>query len=169
MPHRCAILDDYQKVALKLADWSAVAQDLDIEVFSAPMADQRRTVEALRDAEIVCLMRERTPFTRAVIEALPKLKLVVTTGMRNAAIDVAAAQERGVVVCGTATAHHPTAELAFGLLLDLARKISSRMGSSERASPGRRRSASTSSARRSACWGSASSGRGWRAMRRRSR
>jgi phosphoglycerate dehydrogenase-like enzyme len=124
MPHRCAILDDYQKVALKLADWSAVAQDLDIEVFSAPMADQRRTVEALRDAEIVCLMRERTPFPRAVIEALPKLKLIVTTGMRNAAIDVAAAQERGVVVCGTSTAHHPTAELAFGLMLDLARKIS---------------------------------------------
>jgi phosphoglycerate dehydrogenase-like enzyme len=124
MPHRCAILDDYQNVALKLADWSAVAQDLDIAVFSAPMADQRRTLEALHDAEIVCLMRERTPFPRAVIEALPKLKLIVTTGMRNAAIDVAAAQERGVVVCGTSTAHHPTAELAFALMLDLARKIS---------------------------------------------
>src|SRR5262245_44428974 len=124
MPHRCAILDDYQKVALELADWSAVAPELDIEVFSEPLGDQRRTVEALRDAEIVCLMRERTPFPRTVIEALPKLKLIVTTGMRNAAIDVAAAQERGVVVCGTSTAHHPTAELAFGLMLDLARKIS---------------------------------------------
>jgi phosphoglycerate dehydrogenase-like enzyme len=124
MPPRCAILDDYQNVALKLAEWSAVAQDLAIEVFTTPLGDQQRVVEALRDAEIVCLMRERTPFPRAVIEALPKLKLIVTTGMRNAAIDVAAAQERGITVCGTATAHHPTAELAFGLMLDLARKIS---------------------------------------------
>ena len=124
MPHRCAILDDYQNVALKLADWSAVAPDLDIEVFTTPLADQQRLIEALRDAEIVCLMRERTPFPRAVIEALPNLKLIVTTGMRNAAIDVAAAQEQGVTVCGTGTAHHPTAELAFGLMLDLARKIS---------------------------------------------
>jgi phosphoglycerate dehydrogenase-like enzyme len=124
MPHLCAILDDYQNVALKLADWSAVTPDLDVKVFTAPFADQQRVIEALRDAEIVCLMRERTPFPRAVIEALPKLKLIVTTGMRNAAIDVAAAQGRGVAVCGTGTAHHPTAELAFGLMLDLARKIS---------------------------------------------
>ena len=124
MPQRCAILDDYQNVVLKLADWSAVTPDLDVKVFTAPFADQQRVIEALRDAEIVCLMRERTPFPRAVIEALPKLKLIVTTGMRNAAIDVAAAQERGVAVCGTGTAHHPTAELAFGLMLDLARKIS---------------------------------------------
>jgi phosphoglycerate dehydrogenase-like enzyme len=124
MPHRCAILDDYQNVALKLADWSAITPDLDVKVFTTPFADQQRVIEALRDAEIVCLMRERTPFPRAVIEALPKLKLIVTTGMRNAAIDVAAAQERGVAVCGTGTAHHPTAELAFGLMLDLARKIS---------------------------------------------
>jgi phosphoglycerate dehydrogenase-like enzyme len=124
MPPRCVILDDYQNVALKLADWSAVASDLDIEVLNTPLPDQRRTIEALHEAEIVCLMRERTPFPRAVIEALPKLKLIVTTGMRNAAIDVAAAQERGIAVSGTGTAHHPTAELAFGLMLDLARKIS---------------------------------------------
>jgi phosphoglycerate dehydrogenase-like enzyme len=124
MPLRCAILDDYQNVALKLADWSTVAPDLDLTVFNTPFPDQQRVIEALRDAEIVCLMRERTPFPRAVIEALPNLKLIVTTGMRNAAIDVAAAQDRGVAVCGTGTAHHPTAELAFGLMLDLARKIS---------------------------------------------
>ena len=124
MPYRCAILDDYQNVALTLADWSAVAPEVDLQVFTHLLGDQQRVVETLRDAEIVCLMRERTPFPRAVIEALPNLKLIVTTGMRNAAIDVAAAQERGVTVCGTGTAHHPTAELAFGLMLDLARKIS---------------------------------------------
>jgi phosphoglycerate dehydrogenase-like enzyme len=124
MPYRCAILDDYQNIALELADWSAVAQDVDIQVFTHPLGDQQRVIEALRETEIVCLMRERTPFPRAVIEALPQLKLIVTTGMRNAAIDVAAAQERGVAICGTGSAQHPTAELAFGLMLGLARKIS---------------------------------------------
>jgi len=80
-------------------------------------------IAALKDCEVVCLMRERTPFGKDVIEALPKLKLIVTSGMRNAAIDVAAAAARGVSVCGTESLGHPTAELTFGLMLELTRRI----------------------------------------------
>ena len=124
MGHRCIILDDYQNVALKLADWSPVAADLDITVLNQHLGGEQRVVEALREAEIVCLMRERTPFPRAVVEALPKLKLIVTTGMYNASVDLAAALARGIVICGTRGSGHPTAELALGLMLDLARSIS---------------------------------------------
>ncbi|HEY4859725.1 MAG TPA: D-2-hydroxyacid dehydrogenase family protein, partial [Xanthobacteraceae bacterium] len=97
----CAILDDYQDVALKLADWSKVASDLDIKVFNAHLDAQDRVIEALQGFEIICAMRERTGFPRAVIEKLPHLKLLITTGARNASIDVAAARERGIVVCST--------------------------------------------------------------------
>ena len=98
----CAILDDYQDVALKLADWSKVASDLDIKVFNAHLGAQDRVIEALQGFEIICAMRERTGFPRAVIEKLPALKLLITTGARNASIDVAAARERGIVVCTVA-------------------------------------------------------------------
>ena len=128
MPHRCIILDDYQNVALKLADWSPVAQDLDVVVYDRHLGTQEHVIEALREAEIVCAMRERTPFPRAVIEALPRLKLLITTAARNNSIDLAAAQEHGVTVCGTPSAGQPTAELAFGLLIDLARNISHENG-----------------------------------------
>lgn len=118
---RCAVLDDYQKVALEMADWSKV--NAEVTVFDAPLGDEVRVIDALQDFDIVCLMRERTPFPRAVIEALPRLKLIVTTGPRNAAIDVAAAKERGVVVSGTQSAAHPTAELVFAHLLEFNRKV----------------------------------------------
>jgi D-3-phosphoglycerate dehydrogenase len=124
MRHRCAILDDYQTVALKLADWSAVSGDLDIQVFNSHLGEPARVIEALKDKSIVCLMRERTPLPRAVIEALPELKLIVTTGMYNASVDLAAAKERGILVCGTRGIGAPTADLAMGLILDLARSIS---------------------------------------------
>jgi phosphoglycerate dehydrogenase-like enzyme len=123
MVHRCAILDDYQKVALKLADWSRISDDVEIQVFNNPLGDQHSVIRTLAGFSIVCLMRERTPFPRAVFEALPNLRLVLTTGMRNAAIDLAAGQERHVAVCGTESTGHPTAELTFGLMLELARKI----------------------------------------------
>jgi phosphoglycerate dehydrogenase-like enzyme len=123
MVHRCAILDDYQKVALKLADWSKISDDVEIQVFNNPLGDQQSVIRTLAGFSIVCLMRERTPFPRAAFEALPNLRLVLTTGMRNAAIDLAAAQERHVAVCGTESTGHPTAELTFGLMLELARKI----------------------------------------------
>jgi phosphoglycerate dehydrogenase-like enzyme len=121
--YRCAILDDYQNVALKVADWSKVAGDLDIKVFNEHLGGPDKVIKALADFEIVCAMRERTPFPRAVIEKLPKLKLLITTGLRNASFDVAAAKERGVVVCGTPSVGNPTSGIAIGLMLELTRRI----------------------------------------------
>jgi D-3-phosphoglycerate dehydrogenase len=119
---RCAILDDYQNVALKMADWSKLSDAVDIKVFDAwiPPAD---IPKALQGFDIVCAMRERTRFPRQMIEALPDLRLLVTSGMRNQAIDVKAATERGIVVCGTAGSGNPTAGIAIGLMLELTRRI----------------------------------------------
>lgn len=124
MRHRCAILDDYQSVALKLADWSALSDKVDIEVFNSHLGGPETLISALRDKTIVCLMRERTAFPREVLEALPNLKLLITTGMYNAAVDLTAAAERGIIVCGTRGVGAPTADLTMGLILDLARNIS---------------------------------------------
>lgn len=121
MQHRCAILDDYQNVALDLADWSRVKKDAEIKVFNELLGG--KAIETLRDFSILCLMRERTLFDRKTIEALPNLKLLVTSGMRNAAIDLKAAAERNIPVCGTESIGTPTAELVFGLMLELTRKI----------------------------------------------
>jgi D-3-phosphoglycerate dehydrogenase len=121
--HRCAILDDYQNVALKVTDWSKVAGDLDIKVFSEHLGGPDNVVKALQGFEIVVAMRERTGFPRAVIEKLPDLKLLITTGMRNASIDGAAAKERGVIVCGTPAVGNPTSGIAIGLMLELTRRI----------------------------------------------
>ncbi len=121
MRHRCAILDDYQNVALSLADWTSVKKDADITVFTEPLG--KKLTGTLRDFSILCLMRERTLFDRATIDALPDLKLLVTSGMRNAAIDITAAAARGIPVCGTESIGTPTAELTFGLMLELTRKI----------------------------------------------
>ena len=123
MRHRCAVLDDYQNVAMKMADWSPIAKDVEIEVFHRPLGDEASIIRTLQKFSIVCAMRERTLFSKAVFEGLPDLRLLVTTGMRNAAIDLAAARERNIIVCGTESTGHPTAELAFGLMLELARKI----------------------------------------------
>ena len=120
---RCAILDDYFNIALEIADWSAIADRVDVTVFDQPFASPEAVVSALKDFEIVCAMRERTAFPRAVLEALPKLKLLITSGMRNAAIDSEAAKERGVVLCGTQWSQDPTAPLTMGLILELTRGI----------------------------------------------
>jgi len=135
MALRCAVLDDYQEVALKLADWTSLGGAVDITVFPAPFADSAAAIAALRDFEIICAMRERTAFNRAVLDALPRLKLLITSGMRNAAIDVEAAKERNVVVCGTGAVGNPTAGLAIGLMLELTRRIgfeNARMKAGER-------------------------------------
>jgi phosphoglycerate dehydrogenase-like enzyme len=124
MRYRCAVLDDYQNVALKMADWSKVTGDVDVTVFNERLGDEAAVARALQGFGIVCVMRERTPFPRSLIEKLPDLKLLVTTGLKNASIDIAAAKERGITVCGTEGAKHPTAELAIGLMIDLARSIS---------------------------------------------
>jgi D-3-phosphoglycerate dehydrogenase len=123
MPLKAAILDDYQNVALTAADWSPVKGEVDLTVFNEGFGSPDTLAAALQDFAIVCLMRERTVFGKAVIDALPHLKLIVTSGARNAAIDVAAAAARGVTVCGTESLGHPTAELTFGLILELTRRI----------------------------------------------
>ncbi len=120
---RCAILDDYQNVALTVADWSKVEGDLDIKVFNEHLGSQDNVIKALQGFPIICAMRERTAFPRAVIEKLPDLKLLITTGLRNASIDVAAANERGVTVCGTTSFGNPTSGIAVGLMLELTRHI----------------------------------------------
>ena len=123
MPLRAAILDDYQNVALQFADWSSLKDSVEITVFDKPFASQDEAVRALQDFEIVCAMRERTPFPREVLTALPKLKLLLTSGMRNASFELEAAKERGITVCGTGGVGNATAGLAIGLMLELTRKI----------------------------------------------
>ncbi len=120
---RCAILDDYLNLALTVADWSKVTDRVDVTVFNHPFASQEAAASALQDYEIICAMRERTPFPRALFAGLPKLKLLITSGMRNAAIDVEAAKDHNVVLCGTQWARDPTAPLTMGLILELTRNI----------------------------------------------
>jgi phosphoglycerate dehydrogenase-like enzyme len=123
MPVRCAILDDYQTVALKLADWAKIKERVDIKVFSEHLGGPDKVIAALQGFEIIVAMRERTGFPKKVIDALPALKLLVTTGMRNASIDTEAARARGVTVCGTGTFGNPTSGVAVGLMLELTRRI----------------------------------------------
>ena len=123
MAMRCAILDDYQNVVLKVADWSALKGNVDLQVFDAHLGGADKVIAALKDFEIIVAMRERTAFPRAVIEALPKLKLLITTGLRNASIDTEAAKARGVTVCGTPSFGNPTSGIAIGLMLELTRHI----------------------------------------------
>jgi phosphoglycerate dehydrogenase-like enzyme len=120
---RVAILDDYQNVARRMADWASLPAGNEVVVFAEHLSSTDAVAKRLADFDGVVAMRERTPFPRALLERLPKLKLLVTTGMRNASIDVAAAIERGVTVCGTAGLPYPTAELTWGLILGLFRRI----------------------------------------------
>ena len=128
---RLSILDDFQGVALDMADWSRVRdRGVEIAVERFPFADEDDVVRSLADSEIVCAMRERTAFPKRVVDRLPKLKLLITTGMRNASFDMAALKERGVTVCGTGGpigapggGNEDTAELAWGLILGAARRI----------------------------------------------
>jgi phosphoglycerate dehydrogenase-like enzyme len=120
---RLAILDDYQNVALSMADWDGLRPSLQIQTFRDTLKSEDAVAERLRDFEIVVAMRERTAFRRSLLERLPKLKLLVTTGMVNASIDKKAAAERGIIVSGTTSLRHPTAELTWGLMLALARNI----------------------------------------------
>jgi phosphoglycerate dehydrogenase-like enzyme len=119
---RIAVLDDYQRAAHRFADWGSLKPH-EVSFFHAPLGDPDAIVEALRPFDIIAVMRERTAFPAAVIERLPNLKLIVTTGARNASIDVKAAAARGITVCGTEGQNHPTPELTWALILALARKI----------------------------------------------
>jgi D-3-phosphoglycerate dehydrogenase len=123
MRYRCAVLDDYQNVALSYADWSKVTGDVDVKVFNEPFKTTEEVHRSLQGFHIIAMMRERTPFLRPTIEALPDLKLLITTGAGNKSIDLAAAAERGITVCGTGTFGNPTTGIAFGLILELTRRI----------------------------------------------
>jgi phosphoglycerate dehydrogenase-like enzyme len=120
---RVAILDDFQGVALRLADWKSLHPEVQIEAFPEHIADDDVLAKRLHTFECLVLMRERTPLRRSLIEKLPNLKLVITTGMQNASVDGAALAERGIVFCGTDGLGHSTAELTWGLILALLRSI----------------------------------------------
>jgi phosphoglycerate dehydrogenase-like enzyme len=120
---RVAVLDDYQNVALSMADWSPLKGRASVTVFNDHNADPEHLISRLVPFDVVCVMRERTPMTRAIIERLPKLRLIASTARRNASIDVKAAAERGVQVVHTGYSSAPTIELAWALILAGARHI----------------------------------------------
>ena len=120
---RVAVLDDYQKVALSIADWKILEPEAEVQAFADNLVDVPHLAERLHTFDAAVLMRERTPFPRALFERLPNLRLIVTAGMRNASIDMAAAAEKGVLVTGTDMPGHPTAELTWGLIIGLLRHI----------------------------------------------
>ncbi|KAK7203827.1 D-isomer-specific 2-hydroxyacid dehydrogenase NAD-binding protein [Myxozyma melibiosi] len=125
MQHSLAILDDYQSVALKIADWSAISDTakVPITVFSDHLSDETEVIARLKPFTIICIMRERTKFTPALFAGLPNLKLLVTTGMRNLGIDLEAARAHGVVVSGTGSGGESTVETIWALILGVARNI----------------------------------------------
>ncbi|WP_027572654.1 D-2-hydroxyacid dehydrogenase family protein [Bradyrhizobium sp. WSM1743] len=120
---RCAILDDYFNLALDVADWPKLSDRVDVTVFSHPFASEQAAVSALADFDVICAMRERTAFPKSLFDKLPKLKLLLTSGMRNASIDMEAAKARNVAVGGTQYSRDPTAALTMGLILELTRGI----------------------------------------------
>lgn len=126
---RCAILDDYQDVALSIADWSPLAGRVEVESFRDHIADRGKLAERLAEFDVAVAMRERTPFDAALFNRLPKLKLLVTTGMRNASIDLAAAAAHNVVVCGTDGGSLATAELTWALILAAMRGLPGELAS----------------------------------------
>ncbi|MET9867711.1 D-2-hydroxyacid dehydrogenase family protein [Streptomyces sp. NPDC006386] len=120
---RCAVLNDFQKVATEVADWSVVADDVEVVSFDRHFDGEDALAAALADFDIVVTLRERVPFPGSLIARLPRLKLLVASGMRNSVIDYAAAEAHGVTVCGTASSPTPPVELTWALLLGLARGI----------------------------------------------
>ena len=120
---RVALLDDYQNVARQMADWQSLPADTDVQIFQNHLDNEDDLVERLASFDIIMAMRERTPFTRSLLTRLPNLKLLITAGMRNASIDVQAASDNGILVCGTNGLPYPTAELTWGLILGILRRI----------------------------------------------
>ncbi|MCQ4213672.1 D-2-hydroxyacid dehydrogenase family protein [Streptomyces longispororuber] len=120
---RCAVLDDFQDVARELADWTRLSDRVDVRFLNRHVAAHDDLVAQIGDCDIVVVMRERTPFPAELFGRLPKLKLLITTGLRNASIDLAAAAAHGVTVCGTPSNSEPPAELTWALLLGLARGV----------------------------------------------
>ncbi|MEU3886128.1 D-2-hydroxyacid dehydrogenase family protein [Streptomyces sp. NPDC029041] len=120
---RCAVLDDFQKVATEVADWTEVAEDVEVVAFDRHIEGEDGLAAALAGFDIVVTLRERVPFPGSLIARLPRLKLIVASGMRNSVIDYAAAEAHGVTVCGTASSSTPPVEMTWALLLGLARGL----------------------------------------------
>src|SRR5258708_9242136 len=119
--YKIAVLDDYQNVALESADWSVLRDRAEVSVFQDHLADPDAVIERLLPFDVVCVMRERSPLPRNVIERLPNLKLIASTGFGNASIDVAAAGDHGIAVVHTGYRSDPTVELTWALILASAR------------------------------------------------
>jgi phosphoglycerate dehydrogenase-like enzyme len=126
---RIAIFDDYQNVAMELADWSPVTEKATVTVFNDHLSDAKDIVERLREFDAVCVMRERTPLTRDILERLPRLKLIASTGPRNASVDVEAAAACGIEVMHTNYDSSPTIELTWALILASARNLTTETAS----------------------------------------
>src|SRR5258706_2888326 len=120
---KIAILDDYQNVALRIADWSAVAKKADITVFNDHIDQTDALIERLLPFDVICVMRERTPLRRDIIERLPRLRFIASTGSRNISIDIAAAKERGIIVSDTGYRSTPPIQLTLVLMLASARHL----------------------------------------------
>jgi phosphoglycerate dehydrogenase-like enzyme len=122
-PVQVAVLDDYQGVALQSADWSPLNGKTNITVFRDHLSDSTALIERLKPFTVLSVMRERTPLTRAIIEQLPNLKLIASTGSRNASIDLAAATEHGITVCYTGYSSHGAIEMTWALILAMLRNV----------------------------------------------
>jgi len=120
---KVAILDDYQNVSQQFVDLKKLSGKYEFKIFSEPFEDEADTLEQLADFEALLIMRERTPMTKNIIDNLPKLKFIITSGLRNKSIDLEAAKKRKVIVCGTEINIHPTPELTWALILGLARNL----------------------------------------------
>jgi phosphoglycerate dehydrogenase-like enzyme len=131
-PVQVAILDDYQGVALQSADWSPLKGDAEITVFRDHLTDSAALVERLKPFDVLCVMRERTPLTRELLEQLPNLKLIASTGFRNASIDLAAANQRGITVCNTGYSAHGAIEMTWALILAMLRDVPAEFASVQR-------------------------------------
>jgi phosphoglycerate dehydrogenase-like enzyme len=123
MSLKAVILDDYQNVALKMADWSVLDGRVDITVFNDHLSDAEELIERLMPFDVVCVMRERAPLTREIIERLPNLKMIASTGLENASIDLDAAATYGIEVVHTGYSSTPTIEYTWTLILAMARNI----------------------------------------------
>ena len=123
MKVKCTILDDYQHAAMKYGEWSRLDDQVELQLIHEHIADEDKLAELLSDEEIIVIMRERTPFRESLLSRLPKLRLLVTTGMRNASVDLEAANRLGIVVSGTMGSAEPPIELTWALLLGLARGL----------------------------------------------
>ncbi|MFH9138219.1 D-2-hydroxyacid dehydrogenase family protein [Streptomyces sp. NPDC017524] len=129
MKLRCAVIEDFQSVATTVVDWSPVTADVEVVTFTEHLATEDEAAAALADFDMVVTLRERVPFPAELFARLPRLRLLVASGMRNSVIDLDAAKRHGVVVCGTASSSTPPVELTWALLLGLARGIVPEAGS----------------------------------------